>query len=133
MTWRDLNRNNDYDPGEVNLDPNGPDFVSISGTTAEIPNLDLKQPKADEFSLSVEREVIADMGIRVTGIYSRDFNTYLIAGVQRPFSSYSIPITSRDPGPDGVANNADNTVIAGNRIGTNAAAPWSDCCSDQRR
>jgi hypothetical protein len=51
FTWRDLNRNNDYDPGEVNLDPNGPDFVSISGTTAEIPNLDLKQPKADEFSL----------------------------------------------------------------------------------
>ena len=25
--WRDLNGNNDYDAGEVNLDPNGPDFV----------------------------------------------------------------------------------------------------------
>ena len=26
--WRDLNGNGRYDAGEVNLDPNGPDFVS---------------------------------------------------------------------------------------------------------
>ena len=26
--WRDLNGDRDYDPGEVNLDPNGPDFRS---------------------------------------------------------------------------------------------------------
>ena len=25
-TWRDLDNNRDYDRGEVNLDPNGPDF-----------------------------------------------------------------------------------------------------------
>jgi len=108
FTWHDLNGNNAYNPGEVNLDPNGPDFVSISGTTAEIPNLDLKQPKADEFSISLEREVIANMGIRVTGIYSRDFNTYLIAGVQRPYEAYNIPITNPDPGPDGRVGTADD-------------------------
>src|SRR5262249_48315298 len=29
--WRDTDGNNDYTPGEVNLDTNGPDFISISG------------------------------------------------------------------------------------------------------
>ena len=109
FTWHDNNRNNAYDPGEVNLDPNGPDFVSITGTTAEIPNLELKQPKADEFSLSLEREVMANMGIRLTGIYSHDFNTYLIAGVQRPYEAYNIPIRNPDPGPDGRVGTADDT------------------------
>ena len=36
--WRDLNNNRDYDPGEVNLDPNGSDFRSISGVTDAVPN-----------------------------------------------------------------------------------------------
>jgi TonB dependent receptor-like, beta-barrel len=106
--WRDLNRNNTWDPGETNLDPNGSDFVSIAGYTAEIPNLDLKQPKADEFSLSIEREVMANMGLRITGIYSRDFNTNRLAGVQQTYESYNIPITNPDPGPDGNVGTADD-------------------------
>src|SRR5439155_14205339 len=36
--WRDLNGNRDYDPGEVNLDVNGSDFVSQSGGSNTIPN-----------------------------------------------------------------------------------------------
>ena len=29
--WRDLNGNNDFDLGETNRNPNGPDFVETSG------------------------------------------------------------------------------------------------------
>jgi Carboxypeptidase regulatory-like domain len=106
--WHDLNGNNNYDPGEVNLDPNGPDFVSISGTSAAIPNLNQLQPKVDEFSLSVERELIRNMAVRITGIYSRNFNTTRVAGVQRPYDAYNMPVTNPDPGPDGRVGTADD-------------------------
>src|SRR5439155_7191094 len=100
FTWRDLNGNHDYDPGEVNLDPNGPDFVSISGTAASVVNPNEKQPKVDEFSLSLERELIKNMAVRFTGTYSRNFNAYRLAGVQRSYDAYNIPVTNLDPGPD---------------------------------
>jgi len=107
--WHDLNHNNTYDSGEVNLDPNGPDYVSISGTSLSIPNPNQLQPKVDEFSLSLERQLINNMAIRITGIYSRNFNALRLAGVQRTYSSYSIPITNPDPGPDGKVGTADDT------------------------
>ena len=34
--WRDLDGNNDYTPGEVNLDLNGPDFLSAAGATNNV-------------------------------------------------------------------------------------------------
>jgi len=108
FTWRDLNGNNNYDPGEVNLDPNGPDFISISGTSAAIPSPNEKQPKVDEFSISIERELVRNMAIRATWIYSRNFNAYRLAGVERPYESYNIPITNPDPGPDGRVGTADD-------------------------
>ena len=55
--WRDLNNNRDYDRGEVNLDPNGPDFRGISGVTDAVPNPNENQPKSDEWSLTFEREL----------------------------------------------------------------------------
>ena len=36
--WHDLNGNQDYDPGEVNLDPSGSDFVSASGGKSQLLN-----------------------------------------------------------------------------------------------
>ena len=38
--WVDRNGNRDYDPGEANLDPNGPDFVLNTGFTQGILNPD---------------------------------------------------------------------------------------------
>ena len=62
-TWRDLNGNRDYDPGEVNLDPNnGGDFISIAGITNAVPNPDENQPKTDEFSLTFEPRAAGQLG-----------------------------------------------------------------------
>src|SRR5207248_4711516 len=63
--WRDVNKNGDYDPGEVNLDPNGPDFVSTTSVANNILNPNLKNPHTNEFDLSIEREVMANFGIRL--------------------------------------------------------------------
>ncbi len=107
-TWRDRNGNREYDAGEVNLDPNGPDFQGISGTTDAVPNPDEKQPKSDEFSLTLERELMANWGVRVTGIYSRNVNQYRLLEPLRPYEVYNIPITNPDPGPDGLVKTADD-------------------------
>jgi hypothetical protein len=106
--WRDLNGNRDYDPGEANLDRNGPDFVSIVGGATAFVNPDEKQQRSDQISLSVERELIANMGLRFTGIYSREMDILRTLNTLRPPETYSIPVTRPDPGFDGVAGNADD-------------------------
>ncbi|MGE3844600.1 MAG: carboxypeptidase regulatory-like domain-containing protein [Vicinamibacterales bacterium] len=106
--WRDLNGNRDYDPGEVNLDPNGPDFRSIAGVTNTIPNPDETQPKSDEFALSFERELTQSLSVRTTGIYARNFNLRRLLEIDRPPDVYNIPITNPDPGPDGVVGTGDD-------------------------
>jgi len=107
--WHDLNGNRNYDPGEVNLDPSGPDFVStIGGVATDLLNPNEKQPKSDEFSVWLERELIPNWAVRVGGIYSRNFNTYRALTPGRPYEAYNIPITNPDPGPDGRVGSADD-------------------------
>lgn len=106
--WHDLNNNLNYDPGEVNLDPNGPDFVSVSAGTPTLPNPNEKQPSENEFSLSLERELMANWAVRVGAFYAHDFNTERLLTIARPPSTYNIPITRPDPGPDGNLGTADD-------------------------
>jgi carboxypeptidase family protein len=112
--WRDLNGDNNYNPGEVNLDPNGPDFVETLGNELDdpapraVPNPDEKQPKSDEFSLSIERELMSNFAVKVVGIHSRYNNIRRTQNNLRPYSAYNIPVTNRDPGPDGETGTADD-------------------------
>lgn len=111
--WRDLNGNKLFDPGEVNFDPNGPDFVSTSHFTAatlagQVPNPKEKQPRNDEVTLSVEHQLMEDFGVRATGIYSRASNNWRMQNNLRPFETYSVPVTNPDPGPDGRVGTADD-------------------------
>jgi hypothetical protein len=106
--WRDLNANRDYDPGEVNLNLNGSDFVSQSAGTNTVANPDEREPVSDEISLTLERELMADFALRVSGIYSHYQDTYRLANVLRRYEFYSVPIVNRDPGPDGVVGNGDD-------------------------
>ena len=116
-TWRDLNGNLLYDPGEVNLDPNGPDFVrlqqrssasGISSTARPVVNPNLQQPRTDETSLAIEQELANNLAFRGLLVYKRVAGEYGTINVLRPNSAWSIPITRRDPGPDGNANTPDD-------------------------
>jgi hypothetical protein len=108
-TWRDLNNNRLYDRGEVNLDPNGPDFRGISGVTDAVPNPNENQPKSDEWSLTFERELVSNWSARATGVYAKNFNLRRLEEIHRPYAAYNIPVTNMDPGPDGnLATTADN-------------------------
>jgi len=112
--WRDLDGNNDYTPGEVNLDPNGSDFVETRGRELDqppprfVPNPNEKQPKSDEFSLSLEREVVSNFAVRVIGVHSRYRNIRRIQNNFRPYESYNVPVTNTDPGPDGEVGTGDD-------------------------
>jgi hypothetical protein len=107
-TWRDLNGNRDYDRGEVNLDPNGSDFQSISGVTNSVPNPNEPQPKSDEWSLTFERELMWNWALRATGVYARNFDLRRLAEPLRPRSAYNIPVTNPHPGIDGLVGTSDD-------------------------
>jgi Carboxypeptidase regulatory-like domain len=112
--WRDLNGNNDWDPNETNRDPNGPDFIETTamefGSLAPntIPNPDEKQTRTDEFTVSLERELVANFSLRATGIVSLVTNIKRRENILRPYDSYNIPINNIDPGPDGIVGTGDD-------------------------
>ena len=107
-TWRDLNNNRDYDPGEVDLNPNGNDFRSIAGVTNAVVNPDEPQPKSDEWSLTFERELMWNWALRGTGVYATNFDLRRLAEPRRPRSAYNIPVTNVHPGIDGLPGTADD-------------------------
>jgi hypothetical protein len=112
--WRDSNGNADYDNGEINLDVNGPDFDRSTGSEfADAPpktvvNPDERQPKLDEFSIAVERQLIPNFGVRVTALHTHYRDVFRAQNNLRPYDAYNIPVTNRDPGPDGVVGNGDD-------------------------
>jgi hypothetical protein len=106
--WRDLDGNNNYTPGEVNLSLTGPDFVSVSGASNNIFNADYKSARTDQATAELDRELMANTSLRVLYVYNREFNTTDTINALRPYSAYNIPISRRDPGPDGILNNADD-------------------------
>ncbi|MBF8301326.1 MAG: TonB dep Rec protein [Acidobacteria bacterium] len=111
--WRDTNGNKLFDPGEVNFDRNGPDFVSRrvevgQALSGAVPNPNEKQPMSHEVFLSLERQLVSNIAVRATGIYSRTTDTYRVQNNRRPYDAYTIPITNRDPGPDGRLGTADD-------------------------
>jgi carboxypeptidase family protein len=114
--WRDLNGNRDYDSGEVDLDPNHSDFLSINLRGGDPLygfghfNPDLQQRYHDEVMLSFERQLASTWAARVSGIQSWAKNQWRVKNVLRPYSAYNIPITNPDPGNDGIVGNADDPV-----------------------
>ena len=101
--WHDTNGNKLYEAGEVNLNPQGSDFRSVTGIGGNVNGLvnpNEKQPKTDEFSGTLERELVANTAVRVTGVYTHNLNSYVLSDISRE-GQYTIPITNLDPGPDG--------------------------------
>jgi hypothetical protein len=108
--WRDLNRDGLYQPGEVNLDPNGPDFVSIAGGNVNTPASDdvLKMPRTDELSGSIERELLGGFAIRGLFVHKRASSQFSNINILRPLSVWNRQFTRTIPGPDGLVGTGDD-------------------------
>jgi hypothetical protein len=128
--WHDNNGNKQYEAGEVNLDPNGPDFRSIAGTTLGVVNPDEKQPKTDEFSLTFERELVANTAVRVTGFITA---TSMSTPCPRSVATVSTPFRSRIPTPGPTAGSARRTIRANRSRTTSIPAHLAAPRSRRRR
>jgi hypothetical protein len=108
--WHDLNGDTLYDPGEVNLSLNGPDFITITAAKNARINPNLEQPSTWEATLSYEREIAPNLGIRAMYVDRTLVGYFSGTGpnVLRPYDVYNMPITRRDPGADGVLDNGDD-------------------------
>lgn len=107
--WHDLNNNSNYDPGEVDLSLTGTDFLSVTSAANMKPlSNDFYVPVTYEATASIERELIPNMAGRILYVYKRVNGTYSTVNTGRPYAAYNIPLTRRDPGPDGSINTADD-------------------------
>jgi hypothetical protein len=115
FTWHDLDGDKLYQPGDVNLNLNSTDFKSITAASNQILNPNLKEPNTWETTASFERELAANLGIRVMYVYKlvsdsivNSTGSTVSINTLRPFSAWNVPITRRDPGPDGILGTADD-------------------------
>ena len=114
--WRDLNGDRNYQPGEANLNPNGPDFLSISavggfgslGAGNTFVNPDMRLPYTHEATASIERELGNGLSVRGLYVYKKLVDQISAVNVARPYEVYNQVLSRRDPGPDGTINTADD-------------------------
>ena len=100
--WVDTNGNRDFDTGELGT------FVSTAGGSSTVFNPGIQQPKVDEATVHLEREVSGGFSARIGYVYKRESDLFQLVNTARPYSAYNVPIASRDPGPDGTQNTADD-------------------------
>lgn len=109
FNWHDLNGDKLWQPGETDLRLNGgTDFVSITAASNYKLSPELKQPNTWESTVSYERELAPGLGIRAMYINRIASDAISTINSARPYSAFNVPITRRDPGPDGVLGNGDD-------------------------
>jgi hypothetical protein len=106
--WRDLNSDNRYNPGEVNLNPNGADIISIAAGANNLINRELKQPTTREMTLGWEQELASSLAIRAQYVNKKVSDTIGTTNALRPYEVYTNQIVRTDPGPDGTLGNGDD-------------------------
>jgi hypothetical protein len=107
--WHDLNNDKLWQPGESNLAlNNNPDFVSITAASNYELSPELKQPNTFETTVSFERELAPSLGFRVMYLNRMVSDSIELVNARRPYDAYSVPVTRRDPGPDGRLGTADD-------------------------
>ncbi|MGC4082610.1 MAG: TonB-dependent receptor [Vicinamibacterales bacterium] len=101
--WNDLNGDKIYQKGEE-----GRLNSSAGGVATQVIDPNLEDSYTTEFAGWVEREIIPDFGVRTGIVYRKESNLAVASNANRPFDAYNVPVTIKDPGPDGVAGTADD-------------------------
>jgi hypothetical protein len=101
--WTDTNNNRVYDRGEE-----GVIIAQLGGAASATLDPDLKNTRTDEFSAWIEHELVPGLAVQGGYVYRAIDNFRVRVNANRPFEAYNVPITIRDPGPDGTLGNADD-------------------------
>jgi outer membrane receptor protein involved in Fe transport len=127
--WNDLNGNRLLDsPAELGTFLR---TIGAAGSASATVDPDLRRPYGDEVSAHFEQELREGLSGRVSYVYKNIRNEWAIVDVSR-INAYTVPFTAADPGPDGIAGNADDgapislvdrTAAAEQRMFTNPDDP----------
>jgi hypothetical protein len=100
--WSDLNGDRLFTENELGA------FVSSSGSSSDFVDPSLGHPWTDDMSVFFEREIVQNLGARVGFVYKKTNNLYESIEQARVASLFTLPRQFADPGPDGLAGNADD-------------------------
>ncbi len=102
--WTDANNDNRWQPGEESAVPSS----TRGGAATESLDPDLKNSYTQEFATFLERELIANFGVRAGYVWRGQRNQYGRYNIAIPYEAFTVPVSVRDPGQDGVVGNADD-------------------------
>jgi hypothetical protein len=107
--WTDANNNNRWDAGEEAAVPSS----TRGGTATESLDPNLKNSYTQEFATFMERELIANFGVRAGYVWRGQRNQYGRYNIAIPYEAFTVPVAVPDPGPDGrVGTGDDGTPLA---------------------
>lgn len=102
--WTDRNNNNRWDEGEQGAVP----VSQRGGAAAESLDPNLKDSYTQEFATFLERELIANFGVRAGYVWRGIRNQWGRYNIARPYSAFTVPVSVPDPGEDGRVGTADD-------------------------
>lgn len=77
-------------------------LLAVSGgITNERIDPDWKNNVTQELAMWLERELMPNFGLRTGVIWRGDTHKQVTLNPNRPMEAYNVPVTVRDPGPDG--------------------------------
>lgn len=101
--WTDPNGNGRWDTGEE-----GRLLASRGGAGGESLDPDLQDTYTREIALWLERELMANFGVRAGFIWRGVRQQYQRVNASQPFEAFTVPVTIPDPGPDGRIGTGDD-------------------------
>jgi Carboxypeptidase regulatory-like domain/TonB dependent receptor len=101
--WSDPNSNGRFDAGEEGLL-----LATAGGLFSTSVDPDLEMAKTHELAVLLEHQLGDQFGIRTGMVWKRLDDNIQNRNINQPFEAFSVPMTVQDPGPDGVAGNADD-------------------------
>ena len=104
--WLDRNGDLLFQPGETGTLLGRQGGVGSAGID---PNL--KDTWTREASVWIDRELMANFGVRAGVIYRRIGSQYQVYNANRPYAAFNVPVDVIDPGIDGRAGTADDGAV----------------------
>lgn len=101
--WTDGNGDRVWNPGEE-----GALIATRGGTAAESVDPDLRNTYTRELAAWFEHELFASFGVRTGVVWRGERNHYLRQNINQPYDGFTVPVSVRDPGPNGALGNADD-------------------------
>jgi hypothetical protein len=104
--WADFNQNGVWEPGEEARRQR-----RRGGTAVESLDPGLKLPLLDEAGAWIERSLPGGVALRTGAIWRLERFPFARQNVNQPFEAFTVPVSIRDRGPDGLPGTPDDGPI----------------------